>query len=77
MRETHLAGIKCEITEHLGVLSESPKSWNKKVKLVSWNARNSKYSLRETAPIHEKKLGRYAFERRSASQMNIKTGVPV
>ncbi|SDN77509.1 YdbC family protein [Alkalicoccus daliensis] len=49
-----MADIKYEITEHLGVLSESPKGWKKELNLVSWNGREPKYDLREWAPDHEK-----------------------
>lgn len=49
-----MADIKYEITEHLGVLSESPKGWKKEINLVSWNGREPKYDLREWAPNHEK-----------------------
>ncbi|PYZ94929.1 hypothetical protein CR194_05240 [Salipaludibacillus keqinensis] len=49
-----MADIKYEITEHLGVLSESPKGWKKELNFVSWNERPPKYDLREWAPDHEK-----------------------
>lgn len=49
-----MADIKYEITEHLGVLSESSKGWKKELNLVSWNGREPKYDLREWAPDHEK-----------------------
>ena len=46
--------IKYEITKHIGVLSESAKGWTKELNLVSWNAREPKYDLREWAPEREK-----------------------
>ncbi|TVP86034.1 MAG: hypothetical protein EA344_04085 [Alkalicoccus sp.] len=49
-----MADIKYEITEHLGVISESSKGWKKELNLVSWNGRDPKYDLREWAPDHEK-----------------------
>lgn len=49
-----MANIKYEITEHLGVLSESQKGWKKELNLVSWNDRAPKYDLREWSPDHEK-----------------------
>ena len=33
----HMAEIKFEIKETIGVLSESTKGWSKELNLVSWN----------------------------------------
>ncbi|GMA98283.1 YdbC family protein [Pelosinus sp. IPA-1] len=49
-----MAEIKFEITEHIGVLSESAKGWTKELNLVSWNDKPPKYDLREWSPDHEK-----------------------
>ena len=49
-----MADIKFEITEELGVLSESKKGWTKEINLVSWNDREPKYDIREWSPGHEK-----------------------
>jgi len=49
-----MAEIKFEITEHVGVLSESAKGWTKELNLVSWNDKPPKYDLREWSPGHEK-----------------------
>lgn len=49
-----MAEIKFEITEHIGVLSESAKGWRKELNLVSWNEKPPKYDLREWSPDHEK-----------------------
>ena len=46
--------FKFEITEHLGVLSESTKGWTKELNKVSFNDRPPKYDLREWDPNHEK-----------------------
>lgn len=46
--------IKFEITEELGVLSESAKGWTKELNLISWNGGAPKYDLRDWAPNHEK-----------------------
>ena len=46
--------IKFEITEELGVLSESAKGWTKELNLVSWNGAAPKYDIRDWAPGHEK-----------------------
>jgi hypothetical protein len=49
-----MADIKFEITESVGVLSESTKGWTKELNLVSWNGREPKYDIREWSPGHEK-----------------------
>lgn len=49
-----MAEIKFEITEHVGVLSESAKGWTKELNLVSWNEKPPKYDIREWSPDHEK-----------------------
>ncbi len=49
-----MADIKYEITEEIGILSESAKGWTKELNLISWNDREPKYDIREWAPHHEK-----------------------
>lgn len=49
-----MAGIKFEIVEHIGVLSENAKGWKKEINLISWNERDPKYDIRDWAPEHEK-----------------------
>ena len=49
-----MAEIKYEISEELGVLSESAKGWRKELNLISWNGAAPKYDLREWAPNREK-----------------------
>ena len=49
-----MANIKYEITEKIGVLSESSKGWTKELNLVSWNDREAKYDVREWSPEHDK-----------------------
>jgi hypothetical protein len=49
-----MAEIKFEITESVGILSESPKGWTKELNLVSWNNYASKYDIREWDPDHQK-----------------------
>ena len=49
-----MADIKYEITEEIGILSESSKGWTKELNLISWNDREPKYDIREWAPEHEK-----------------------
>lgn len=49
-----MADIKYDITEELGVISESSKGWTKELCLVSWNGAVPKYDIRDWAPGHEK-----------------------
>lgn len=48
-----MAGIKFEIEEKLGVISER-KGWTKELNLVSWNNRKPKGDIREWDETHEK-----------------------
>lgn len=49
-----MADIKYEITEEIGILSESSKGWTKEINLISWNDREPKYDIRDWSPEHEK-----------------------
>ena len=49
-----MAGIKYEIIENIGVLSENSKGWTKELNLISWNDAAPKYDIRDWAPEHEK-----------------------
>lgn len=49
-----MAGIKFEIVEHIGVLSENAKGWKKELNLISWNEREPKYDIRDWDDEHEK-----------------------
>lgn len=49
-----MADIKYEIKQQIGILSQSPKGWNKELNLISWNGKSAKYDLRDWAPEHEK-----------------------
>ncbi len=42
--------INYEILEEIGLISESKSGWKKKLNLISWNARDAKYDLRDWAP---------------------------
>lgn len=46
--------FKYEITEQLGVLSESANGWSRRVNYVSWNDRAPKLDIRDWAPDNEK-----------------------
>ncbi|MBQ3334502.1 MAG: hypothetical protein IJG85_02760 [Eubacteriaceae bacterium] len=49
-----MAGIKYDIVEEIGVLSEGANGWQKELNLVSWNDREPKYDLRDWSPEHER-----------------------
>ncbi len=49
-----MADIKFEIIEHLGVLSQGAKGWQKEVNLISWNERQPKIDIRDWSPGREK-----------------------
>lgn len=49
-----MSNFQYEITEHIDIVSESPKGWTKELNLISWNNRDPKYDLRDWAPEHEK-----------------------
>ena len=49
-----MADFKYEITQELGVLSESKSGWTRELNLVSWNGAESKYDIRDWSPDHEK-----------------------
>lgn len=49
-----MAGIKYEIKENAGVLSESSKGWKKELNLVSWNDNAPKFDIRDWSPEHDK-----------------------
>ena len=42
-----MAEFKYEITEELGVLSESRSGWKREVNLVSWNGAAPKLDIRD------------------------------
>lgn len=49
-----MAGIKYEVKESYGVLSESAKGWTKELRSISWNDREAKFDIREWSPDDEK-----------------------
>ena len=49
-----MSDFKFEITEHLGVLSESAKGWTKELNRVSFNGAPAKYDIRTWSPDHTK-----------------------
>ena len=49
-----MADIKYDISEALGVISESAKGWTKELNLISWNGGTPKFDIRDWSPEHEK-----------------------
>lgn len=48
------ADFKFEITNELGVISESKKGWKVELNRVSWNDNDPKYDIRSWSSDHEK-----------------------
>ncbi|MCD7796603.1 MAG: hypothetical protein LUG95_03025 [Clostridiales bacterium] len=46
--------IRYEITEHLGVISETARGWTREVNMISWNGREAKIDVRDWSPDHSK-----------------------
>lgn len=46
--------FKYEITQELGILSESKSGWTRELNLISWNGAEPKFDIRDWAPDHEK-----------------------
>lgn len=49
-----MAEFKFEITQELGVLSESKSGWKRELNLISWNGADPKFDIRDWSPNHEK-----------------------
>lgn len=49
-----MAELKYEIVEHIGVIGENARGWNKELNLVSWNEKDPKYDIRDWAPDHSR-----------------------
>jgi hypothetical protein len=49
-----MAEFKYEITQELGVLSESKGGCTRELNLISWNGGTPKYDIRDWSPGHEK-----------------------
>lgn len=43
-----------EITQKMGVFSESKSGWTMELNMVSWGGRAPKYDIRSWAPDHQK-----------------------
>ena len=49
-----MAEIKFEITDNIGIISETPKGWTKELNMVAWNNFAAKNDIRERDPDHQK-----------------------
>lgn len=49
-----MAGIKFEIEENFGIISNSNNGWSKELNLVSWNDRPAKFDIRDWDEDHQK-----------------------
>ncbi|KKY02330.1 MULTISPECIES: YdbC family protein [Paraclostridium] len=49
-----MAGIKFDIQESFGVISETSNGWKKELNLVSWNDRAPKFDIRDWDSNHDK-----------------------
>lgn len=45
-----MAEFKYEITERIGVLSETPTGWEIQLNMISWNDKPPKYDIRSWSP---------------------------
>ena len=53
-QEMKMEDFSFEITEKVGVISESKGGWTLELNKVSWGGRPAKYDLRSWAPDHQK-----------------------
>ncbi|NLG04574.1 MAG: hypothetical protein GX567_12220 [Clostridia bacterium] len=49
-----MAEFKYEITQELGILSESKSGWTREFNFISWNGADPKFDIRDWSPDHEK-----------------------
>ena len=49
-----MSDFKYEITQEIGVLSESKSGWKRELNLVSWNGAEPKFDIRDWSPNHER-----------------------
>lgn len=49
-----MAGIKFEIEENFGIISNLSNGWSKELNLVSWNDRTAKFDIRDWDEDHQK-----------------------
>ncbi|MBQ7740806.1 MAG: hypothetical protein IJT65_06210 [Eubacterium sp.] len=62
--------IKYEITEHLGVISETARGWSREVNLISWNGREPKVDIRDWSPEHDKMSKGLTFTKEELQELS-------
>lgn len=63
--------IKYEITEHLGVISETARGWTREVNMISWNGREPKIDVRDWSPDHTKMSKGLTFTKEEIVELKI------
>ena len=61
--------IKYEITEHLGVISETARGWTREVNMISWNGREPKVDVRDWSPEHDKMSKGISFTKEELQEL--------
>ena len=61
--------IKYEITEYLGVISETPRGWTREVNMISWNGREPKVDVRDWSPEHDKMSKGLTFTKEELAEL--------
>ena len=61
--------FRFEIVKHFGILSSSPRGWNKEFNIVSWNGSNPKYDVREWDPKHQQMTRGITMTREELEQL--------
>ena len=61
--------IKYEITESLGVISETSRGWTREVNMISWNGREPKVDVRDWSPDHTKMSKGLTFTKEELAEL--------
>ncbi len=61
--------IKYEITEHIGVISETARGWTREVNMISWNGREPKVDIRDWSPEHDKMSKGLTFSKEELQEL--------
>lgn len=48
------SSVTWEIKEHIGILKEGKKGWNREFNLISWNEAAPKFDIRDWSKEHDK-----------------------
>ena len=69
-----MADFQYEIVEHIGVLSEGSKGWQKELNKISWTGGAPKYDIRDWAPEHEKMGKGVTLSEKEAEKLRVLLG---